>query len=218
MANLYDFKSTTEKDSSLTKRKSYREILKYLNIIVEESDTAYIESKTVLKKPKITTTKSSFSTSTSSTESKQQIDFLVKHQEQSRKAADHFLSLLKNDIVDTGYHLNSEIYFKTKLKENPSFAKEWLNTVFLENYSNVDLLVKILYIISDIDYDLIVPQGPTIAMAASRHENAEVKEYAVRVFESWENPHMLKYLKYIKFDEEWLQTYLEQVIRDLEEE
>lgn len=220
MANLYDFKSTSEKDTSFTKRRSYKDIFKYFNIFIDESDTTDIENKTVIKKPKIDTVGSDFSTrsSSSSVARNKQNEFLLKHKEQTRKAADHFLSILKNDIVDTGYYSNSELYFKTKLNENPPLAKEWINTVFLENYSNVDVLVKILYIISDIDYDLIVPQGPTMAIAASRHENVEVREYAVRVFESWENPHMLKYLKHIKFDEEWLQTYLEEVIEELEEE
>ena len=135
----------------------------------------------------------------------------------SKIEAEQFKTLLENDVIDTGFYLNSENFLKSKLAENPSITKEWMNTVFLESFDRPEAIIKILYIISNIDYKKILPHGPTMAIAATTHEDFEVREYAVRVFESWEHPHMLKYLKHLNFNEPWLQEYLEEVIRNLEE-
>lgn len=139
------------------------------------------------------------------------------NEEYSKKLAAEFLRLLRNDTLETGYYSNSELFVKAKMKENPLFTKDWLNRVFFENFKNPDILVKFLDIISDIDYEVMKPQGMTMALAASSHHDEEVQEYSIRVFEKWGNADALQVLKYIKFEVDWLTEYLEQVIEDLEE-
>lgn len=139
------------------------------------------------------------------------------NEEYSKKLAAEFLRLLRNDTLETGYYSNSELFVKAKMKENPLFTKDWLNRVFFENFKNPDILVKFLDIISDIDYEVMKPQGMTMALAASSHQDEEVQEYSIRVFEKWGNADALQVLKYIKFEVDWLTEYLEQVIEDLEE-
>ena len=56
------------------------------------------------------------------------------------------------------------------------------------------------------------------SLAAFPNKNQEVKEAAIRAFESWGNLESLKILKNISLEEEWLSEYLNEVISDLNEE
>lgn len=142
----------------------------------------------------------------------------LSREEYLKVEAEKFLSMLRNDYFEAGYYSSSELYLKSKLEEDPMIAKSWLNRFFYENLANSEILVKLLHIISDIDYEIMVPEGPIMAMAASNYDNDEVREYSIRVFEKWANPESLKVLKNIRFNEEWLQEYANEVITDLEEE
>ncbi|MFF2457640.1 hypothetical protein [Peribacillus simplex] len=146
------------------------------------------------------------------------IDYYLSLQENSKKQAAHFLGMLRNDFVEAGYFSTSELFLKSQLIEKPLETKDWLNRILIDNLSKPDILVKLLHIISDIDYRLIEPQGPTLALAASRHQDSEVQEYSIRVFEKWGNKESLDILRKIHFQEKWLQEYADEVISDLEEE
>lgn len=139
-------------------------------------------------------------------------------QEKSKKQAAKFLGMLRNEIVEPGFISATELYLKSELRKNPFETKDWLNRILIDNLKKPDILVKLLHIISDIDYNLIEPQGPTFALAASRHPDNEVQEYSIRVFEKWGNRESLEILKGVRFQEEWLQEYADEVINDLEEE
>ncbi|MGH0593348.1 hypothetical protein ACQVPY_13755 [Bacillus pretiosus] len=142
----------------------------------------------------------------------------ISREEYLKKEANQFFSILRNDYVEAGYYSSSELYLKSKLQEEPMVVKSLLNTFFYENLSSPEMLVKLLHIISDIDYDIMKPEGPIIAMAAATHNSDEVNEYAIRVFEKWANTESLTVLKNMRFHEEWLQEYANEVITDLEEE
>lgn len=75
-----------------------------------------------------------------------------------------------------------------------------------------------LRIIGRFDEEIIFPQGKTMALAALSHKNDEVKELGVRAFENWNSLNSLEVLKNISFDSNWLQDYLNQVIKDLKSE
>lgn len=130
----------------------------------------------------------------------------------------YFLSLIENDIFEYGYSTNAEKYLQSKLIEEPLKTKEWFNTLFNENFQSSDFMIKILHIMGGIDYELLDPQGTTMAVSATRNRDEEVKESAIRVFENWGSPQALSVLKGIECHEEWLQEYLTDVIVDLEKE
>lgn len=130
----------------------------------------------------------------------------------------HFLSLIENDNFEFGYRTNAEKFLEERLLEDPLKTKEWLNTVFNLNFGSTDFMVKILHIMGGIEYELINPQGTTMAVMATRNPDEEVKELGIRVFENWGNTDALHVLKSIKCEESWLQEYLDEVIQDLEKE
>ena len=88
----------------------------------------------------------------------------------------------------------------------------------MDSINNVNLVVGILHIISHFDYEKVYPQGPTIALAALNINNPEIKECAVMAYENWSHVDSLSILKAIKVSETWLQEYINQVIKDIEED
>ncbi|MCG7344029.1 hypothetical protein MHZ92_07790 [Sporosarcina sp. ACRSL] len=145
-------------------------------------------------------------------------ELLEKASIQSRKEAERFTNMLKNDFIEVGFFSSSEIYLLTKLKKEPIETKDWLNKVLLDNLDQPSIIVKLLHIIADIDYEMISPQGPVLALAATRIPDDEVQEYSIRAFEKWGTQECLKVLKNTRYQEGWLQDYANEVIEDLEEE
>ena len=137
----------------------------------------------------------------------------------SREATPRILSIIREQELEYGYESPAEQFIREKLSEAPAVAKEWLGNLFLEYFDAPDVLVALLHAISHFDYNDIFPTGQMMALAALRYQNPEVRESAVRAFENWGNSDsLLKVLRAIRFREEWLQNYVEQVVRDLEQE
>lgn len=143
---------------------------------------------------------------------------LIDNNIEFKTITENFLNMVRNDVFESGYSSNSEIFFKSMLTKDPNITRNWLNSVYLKYFYDVKILVGILHIISHIDYDLIFPEGQTMAVASLTHQDVEVREYALKAFENWGHPDSLTILKNINCGERWLQEYLEDIISDLEEE
>ena len=128
------------------------------------------------------------------------------------------LQLIADSDFEYGYGTAIDIFLKNRLAENALATKDWLNSVFIENFNDVSIVTGILRTIAHLDYDDIMPQGPTMSLAALTHSNVEVRECGIRTFENWANLDCLKILKTITPAEKWLQEYVSKVISDLEEE
>jgi hypothetical protein len=107
-------------------------------------------------------------------------------------------------------------FVSKSLRNIGPLAREWINAVFIDNYDDEYIVSSILRVISHFDYYELYPHGMTMATAALTHKSLIVKENAIRVFENWENPDCLNILKDVEVNEEWLRSYIEQVIFDLE--
>lgn len=77
-------------------------------------------------------------------------------------------------------------------------------------------LIGILHMISHFPYETVYSYGPSIAQKALEHENEDVRDFAIKAFENWEDKAHLPVLKKVKYKEEWLQKYLDAVIADFE--
>ncbi|MCM3611680.1 hypothetical protein M4S82_10490 [Planococcus sp. MERTA32b] len=144
-------------------------------------------------------------------------DQLKKNNFEFKVVTENFLNMIRNDIFEAGYSSSSEDFFKSMLKDDPSNTKKWLNSVYLRNFYDVKVLVGILHIISHIDYEVVFPEGQTMAVAALMHQDIEVREYALKAFENWGHAESLSILRNIKCEENWLQDYLNDIISDLTE-
>lgn len=161
-----------------------------LDEYIEYADTSYIES--IIQKRQ-----------------------LRKYQENYTK---ELLRILFEQDFEYGFDSQADRFIKNLLHQNHAMTREWLNSVFIEYFYDRRILIGLLQVLSHMDYSEISPEGPTMAVAALSHVDAEVRECGIRAFENWSNINSLGVLKNLKCSEEWLQEYVRQVISDLEEE
>jgi len=133
------------------------------------------------------------------------------------KFVNRFLQLLNAVEFEFGYKTPADDYIQDALNTYETFAREWLNELFLQNFECPRILSAILRVIAHFDYYQMYPQGITIAIAATKHADVEVQECGIRCFENWESPESIPILKSITLPENWLNDYLQDVITDLED-
>jgi len=129
-----------------------------------------------------------------------------------------FLQLLREQDFEYGVDTPADELVRKCFHENEAISKEWINNLFVENFNDQTVLMGILRVLSHFNYQEVVPQGPTIALAALANTSAEVRECGIRAFENWGSLHSLKVLENVNCEEKWLNDYLKQVIADLQEE
>ena len=116
----------------------------------------------------------------------------------------------KDSILDT--------FLRKQLIENNLQIKECVDNVFVKNFDKPKILIGILRTVSHFDKSVINPIGITMALGELKHENIEVKECAIRAFESWGGDDSLRILENIDEDAGWLRTYIDNVIQDIKAE
>lgn len=127
----------------------------------------------------------------------------------------HLISIILEQEFEYGFESSGDKFIKEIMTKSRIITRTWLNGVFLDYFSKPRILIGILQIISHLPYTEIYPEGPTMAIAALKHTDAEVRETGVRCFENWGSPDTLNILENLRFNESWLQNYVNQVIEDL---
>ncbi|MEK7395813.1 MAG: hypothetical protein AAB116_02640 [Candidatus Poribacteria bacterium] len=128
------------------------------------------------------------------------------------------IALILDEDFEYGFDTKADVLVRSQMQLNALAVKSWLNWIFVENFSNIPVLLGILRIIARFDYREISPEGQTMAGMALSHENVEVKECGVRAFESWGTVESLKELEKLKVSTQWLQEYIDEVVSDLRKE
>ena len=132
--------------------------------------------------------------------------------------AKELISLILNEEFEYGIDTKADALVQNSMELNSFLTKEWINTIFLDNFTDVSILIGLLRVIARLDYTEIFPQGQTMALAVLSHENTEVKECGVRAFESWGTIESLKILENLTVGVQWLQEYIDDVVSDLKKE
>jgi hypothetical protein len=139
-----------------------------------------------------------------------------------RKFTHQLLSLILESDFEYGLESELDSFILERMNENRMVTKNWVNEIFLENFSNPRIIIGILRIISRTPYEEMYPEGLTIALAALSHSNVEVKECGVRVFENWGSLQSLKVLEALlnnlEIEQSWLRDYVNKVIQGLRKE
>jgi hypothetical protein len=125
--------------------------------------------------------------------------------------------MIQDTEFEFGFSNPVDNFVRSALDSYGSFAREWINDLFLQRFHDPSVISAILRVIAHFDYQQMYPQCITMAIAATAHEDAEVRECGVRCFESWETPESLNILRQLSFPEDWLSEYLAAVITELEE-
>jgi hypothetical protein len=130
-----------------------------------------------------------------------------------------FISLVKNEDFEFGQKSESIKLVENELEINKIATACWLNDLYLQYFlSDEKVLIGILRVIEYFDEGTLYPNAPTIALACLSHRSDEIKEIGVRIFENWGTLKSYETLKGVKTDTKWLQSYINQVIKDIETE
>jgi hypothetical protein len=135
-----------------------------------------------------------------------------------RRFTRELLALIEEEDFEYGIETKTDMLVRHQMMLNALATKDWLNSIFVENFPNAPVLVGLLRIIARIDYFDIYPEGQTMAVAALSHSNIEIQECGVRAFESWGTLESLKILENLTVSTQWLQEYINQVVIDLRKE
>ena len=138
--------------------------------------------------------------------------------QQRNKFTEELMSLILHEDFEYGIDTRADAFVRRYMALNAPTTKDWLGRIYIDNVSNIPVLIGLLRIVARLDYQEIKPPGQLIAIAALSHSNIEVQECGVRAFESWEAIDSLEILENLKVSTKWLQEYINEVVSDLKEE
>lgn len=101
--------------------------------------------------------------------------------------------------------------------EDEYFMKA-INEIYVQNYQNENVLIKILNAISEIEYEKVFPFGQITAIAAISNKSLAVQQKGIEAFERWRQEDSIAILQSLDIKENWLKKYVEKIINHLKEE
>lgn len=72
---------------------------------------------------------------------------------------------------------------------------EWLNDLYLEYNDNALFMCTLFHTLSHMEYEEVLPNGPTMAMASLNHKNDKVIGYAIKAFSNWNSKKTIKLMQ-----------------------
>lgn len=131
------------------------------------------------------------------------------------EAQEKFLEIARGEYFEYGYTPPSERYLHELAKETPGLLGDVVQGIFLSSASDSTVMVALLNAIGSLPYDHVRPFGQVTAIAAITSPSVEVKEAAIRVYETWGHPEGARVLQKVDCPWPWLDDYRKQVIEDL---
>ena len=98
---------------------------------------------------------------------------------------DIFLSLDWNDLKIGEVNEMENVVRNLVSMSSQNDTLTWLNQLYLEYNKNVLFVCTLLHTLSHMEYEEVIPQGPTMAMASLNHEDDRVIGYAIKAFSNW---------------------------------
>lgn len=126
-----------------------------------------------------------------------------------------FMERLDVDRFEPGVKSSTEYYVEQWLATNALLVQTTIGKFFLRNTSHPNRLVGVLSVIAHLDKEALSPANELIALAALSHSSVEVKEYALRAYEYWEDPVLVEKLKDFTIQPTWLEDYKNEIIEDV---
>lgn len=105
-------------------------------------------------------------------------------------------------------YIIEDLIRRTSSKE----TMEWVYDLFLSNAENILLLCTLIHSLSHIEYELVYPQGPMMAMAMFSYDDKRVVGYAIKAFSNWNSKDSLKYIMHMQPKEAWAKREMNRVI------
>lgn len=126
-----------------------------------------------------------------------------------------FLELARSEYFEYGYTQPSERHLSQFSTEFPGLIGELVQDIYLAESADTDVMLALLNAMASLNYETVRPHGQVLAIAALSNPAAEVKEAAIRVYETWGHREGAKILATVECPWPWLDDYRKQVISDL---
>lgn len=130
-------------------------------------------------------------------------------------AQEKFLELARSEYFEYGYTPPSERHILSFAKDYPGLIGEVVQNTYLAESEDTGVMLALLNAVASLSYETIYPYGQTLALAALSNKVAEVKEAAIRVYETWGHRDGARILANVECQPDWLEDYRKQVIFDL---
>lgn len=128
----------------------------------------------------------------------------------------HFVTAVKCETITDEDSGMVYAYFHQIIKNNREEILILFQKLLLQNFtSHTGVVSNILHLLKSENYNNIYPEGVSIAIACLSSQYSDIKELAVQCFENWENPDCVKYLKNYSTGVQWLDEYVQEVIKEL---
>ena len=126
---------------------------------------------------------------------------------------DEIFSSLNWRSIEIGEPTEAEYIIDDLIRETtPKDTMEWAYNIFLNNTDNILLLCTLIHSLSHIEYELVYPQGPMMAMAMFAHDDKRVVGYAIKAFSNWNSKDSLKYIEHMQPKEIWAKREMNRII------
>ena len=128
------------------------------------------------------------------------------------------LSAIDAEPIEDGYRHPAEKLLKLSLIEHSSETILWLHNI-ISRENNASIVASILKCLGRVELEICNDWGFNLVGTALEHPDVEVRDAAVQVLEIWGTAEGIRLLKKHRSREQvvWLRSYIERVIRDLEE-
>lgn len=93
----------------------------------------------------------------------------------------------------------------------------WVYDLFLNNADNALMACTLIHALSHLEYELIYPQGPMMAMAMFGSTDKRVVGFAVKAFSNWNSKDSVKYIEHFKPRWKWAERELDRIINYIRE-
>ena len=128
--------------------------------------------------------------------------------------------LQKNDPISGETSLAKQYMYDHVEQYSAELIKDALLRIYDDNCDNVNIVSGILQMFSCLSYEVIMSDSKSkeILTGLLSHQNIDLQDDAIQLFEQWNSKKSLPLLKKTKCKKKWLQRYLEEVIDYIERE
>lgn len=129
------------------------------------------------------------------------------------KETSFFLSLLETTTFDDGITNEAIKYIESKMEVNKIVTREWLTDIFNDCYAknNIEIVIKILKILSDYSLEQVKPNGQLMVLAAIKNKNRLVQASALSVLGHWMDKQTFEMIDNSCIESKWVQMIFDKI-------
>jgi hypothetical protein len=128
-----------------------------------------------------------------------------------------FAEAIRYSVFEYGSRSNADEYLEAFTKKSDCPWSDWVYDLYCENSNNNEFISGLLRVLSHLPPKKTPLPCLAIAKDCLENDSLDIKEQAVRAFENWEYINAVPWLENMRFNDVFLDDYLQGVIQDLKE-